>query len=65
MTSAGLRGVINDAVSIYFLDAALAAASVSRWCVGSNVEISKGAFRVRRISRLDGLLPDHTRRLEG
>jgi hypothetical protein len=35
MTPAGLRGVINDAVAIYFLDAALAAAFVSRWCAGS------------------------------
>lgn len=41
------RGVINDAVAIYFLNAALAAAFVSRWCAGSAVEISDGAFRVR------------------
>jgi hypothetical protein len=47
MTPAGLRGVINDAVAIYFLDAALAADFVSRWCVGSKVEISERAFRVR------------------
>jgi hypothetical protein len=31
MTPAGLRGVVNDAVAIYFVDAALAAAFVSRW----------------------------------
>jgi hypothetical protein len=47
MTPAGLRGVINDAVAIYFLDATSAAAFVSRWCTGSKVEISEGAFRVR------------------
>jgi hypothetical protein len=47
MTPAGLRGVINDAVAIYFLDATSAAAFVSRWCSGSKVEISDGAFRVR------------------
>ncbi len=47
MTPAGLRGVVNDAVAIYFLNAALAVAFVSRWCAGSNVEISDGAFRVR------------------
>ena len=47
MTPAGLRGVVNDAVAIYFLDAVAAAAFVSRWCAGSNVEISEGAFRVR------------------
>jgi hypothetical protein len=37
----------NDAVAIYFLDATSAAAFVSRWCTGSKVEISEGAFRVR------------------
>jgi hypothetical protein len=47
MTPAGLRGVINDAVGIYFLDATLAAAFVLRWCAGSKVEISEGAFRIR------------------
>jgi hypothetical protein len=47
MTAAGLRGVLNDAVAIYFLDATSAAAFVSRWCVGSRVEISDGAFQVR------------------
>jgi hypothetical protein len=47
MTPAGRRGVINDAVAIYFLDATLAAVFVSRWCAGSKVEISEGAFRVR------------------
>jgi hypothetical protein len=47
MVPAGLRGVVNDAVAIYFRDAALAAAFVSRRCAGSRVEISEGAFRVR------------------
>src|SRR5271169_1875864 len=47
MTPAGLRGVVNDAVAIYFLDATTAAGFVSRWCAGSKVEISDGAFRVR------------------
>ena len=32
MTAAGLRGVVNDTVAIYFRDAALAAAFVARWC---------------------------------
>jgi hypothetical protein len=35
MAPAGLRGVVNDAVALYFLDATLAAAFVSRWCAGS------------------------------
>jgi hypothetical protein len=47
MTPAGLRGVVNDAVAIYFLDATTAAAFVARWCAGSEVEVSDGAFRVR------------------
>jgi hypothetical protein len=47
VTPAGLRGVVNDAVAIYFLEPALAAAFVARWCAGSTVEISEGAFRVR------------------
>jgi hypothetical protein len=47
MAPAGLRGVVNDAVALYFLDATLAAAFVSRWCAGSKVEISNGAFQVR------------------
>jgi hypothetical protein len=47
MTPAGLRGVVNDAVAIYFLDATSAASFVVRWCAGSKIEISNGAFRVR------------------
>lgn len=48
MTPAELRGVVNDAVAIYFLNAALVTAFVSLWCAGSAVEISDGAFRVRQ-----------------
>jgi hypothetical protein len=40
-------GVVNEAVAVYFLDATLASAFVARWCAGSKVEISDGAFRVR------------------
>jgi hypothetical protein len=32
MTPSGMRGVLNDAVSIYFLDATLTSAFVARWC---------------------------------
>jgi hypothetical protein len=32
MTPSGLRGVVNDAVAVYFLDAQHAAAFVARWC---------------------------------
>jgi hypothetical protein len=42
MVPTGLRGAVNDAVAIYFRDAALAAALMSRWCAGSKVEIRRG-----------------------
>ena len=41
------RGVLNDAVSIYFADAALASAFVARLCVGAKVETTGGVFQVR------------------
>jgi len=47
MTPSGVRGVLNDAVSIFFADATLASAFVARWCVGTRVETAKGVFRVR------------------
>jgi hypothetical protein len=64
ITPAGLRGVVNDAVAIYFLDATRAGAFVRRWCSGSNVEISEGAFRVREISRRGGMWRGRTGHLE-
>jgi len=42
-----LRGVLNDTASIYFADATLASAFVSRWCVAAKVEIAGGVFQVR------------------
>ena len=47
MTPAGTRGVLNDAVSIYFGDTTLAGAFVARWCAGRRVETAGGMFRVR------------------
>ena len=47
MTPSGVRGVLNDAVSIYFLDATLAGAFVARWCAGSRSETEGGVFRIR------------------
>jgi len=47
MTPSGMRGVLNDALSIYFLDATLASAFVARWCAGYKVEAAQGVFRVR------------------
>jgi hypothetical protein len=57
----GARGVLNDAVSIYFPDTALAAAFVARWCIGYQVETAGGAPRVREdepTPRAEGGLPD-------
>jgi hypothetical protein len=47
MRPSGLRGVLNDAVSIYFADATLASAFVARWCAGSKIETARGVFQVR------------------
>jgi hypothetical protein len=47
MTPTGTRGVLNDALSIYFADATLASAFVARWCVGAEVETAGGVFEVR------------------
>ena len=47
MTPSGMRGVLNDAASIYFLEATLASAFVARWCAGYEVETTDGVFRVR------------------
>jgi hypothetical protein len=47
MTASGMRGVLNEALSIYFADATLASAFVARWCVGAKVETTGGVFQVR------------------
>jgi hypothetical protein len=47
MTPSGTRGVLNDALSIYFGDPTLASAFVARWCAGYQVETAGGVFRVR------------------
>jgi hypothetical protein len=47
ITPSGMRGVLNDAVSIYFLDTTLASAFVARWCAASKVETEGGLFRIR------------------
>jgi hypothetical protein len=47
MTPSGVRGVLNDAVSIYFLDATLASAFVARSCAGSRVDTDGGVYRMR------------------
>ena len=47
MTPSGLRGVVKDALAIYFLDTALANAFVARWCIGYRAETIEGSFLLR------------------
>jgi hypothetical protein len=47
MTPSGTRGVLNNALSIYFVDVTLASAFVARWCVMAKAETSGGVFQVR------------------
>src|SRR5215475_1660984 len=47
MTPSGTRGVLNNAVSIYFADTTLASAFVSRWCIVAKVETTGGMLQVR------------------
>ena len=47
MTPSGTRGVLNDALSIYFGDPTLATAFVARWCAGYQVETAGGVLQVR------------------
>ena len=54
MTPSGTRGVLNDALSIYFADATLASAFVARWCVGTKVETTGGVSGCARICRSRG-----------
>jgi hypothetical protein len=54
MTPYGMRGVPNDAVSIYFLDATLAGAFVARWCAGSRVDTEGGCSGFATMSRRRG-----------
>ena len=51
MTPSGMRGVLNDAISIYFADATLASAFVAWWCIGAKVETAGGVFQVREDER--------------
>jgi hypothetical protein len=47
MSPSGTRGVLNDAISLYFAHATLASPFVARWCVGSKLETAGGVFQVR------------------
>src|SRR5262249_34410907 len=47
MTPSGTRGVLNDAISIFFADATLAGGFVARWCGGAKAQTAGGVFQVR------------------
>jgi hypothetical protein len=47
MAPAGLAGVVNDAIALYFADAAFAHAFVARFCCGYRVETIEGALAIR------------------
>jgi len=51
MTPSEMRGVLNEAVSIYFLDATVASAFVARWCAGYKVETAEGEALTRQGKR--------------
>jgi hypothetical protein len=48
MAPAGLAGIANDALALYFSDAAFAHAFVARFCCGYRVQTIDGAFAVLR-----------------
>ena len=47
LTPSGIRGVVNDAVAIYFADVTIASAFVARWCRSQKVEMVEGLYQVR------------------
>jgi len=65
VTPSGLRGVLNDAVSIYFADATLASAFVARWCIGPRSRRPAACSRCVQMSRRRGSGRGCTGRREG
>ena len=47
ITPSGVRGVVNDAIAIYFDDAALAGGFVARWCRVGRAASVDGALQIR------------------
>ena len=54
---AGTTGIVNDALTLYFEDAAFAHAFVARFCSGYWVETIGGAFAARSDARLHAARP--------
>jgi len=47
MAPAGMAGIINDALALYFAEPAFAHAFVARFCCGYRVETMEGALAIR------------------
>ena len=58
MTPSGMRGVLNDAISIHFADATLASAFVARWCVGPRLAASSKFVRMSQRRELGRVAPN-------
>ena len=48
---AGTTGIVNDALALYFEDAAVAHAFVARFCCGYRIDTIGGAFAIRGEAR--------------
>ena len=55
MTPSGMRGVLNDALSIYFLAATLASAFVARWCAACFASWCSVSLAGNRAAGADGI----------
>jgi hypothetical protein len=65
ITPSGTRGVLNDALSIYFADATLASAFVAGGALSPNRRLPGAYFRCARMNRRDGSALGRIRHLEG
>ena len=52
MTLSRKRGVLSDALSIYFLDATLASAFAARGCAGNKVETAEGVSAMTKAGQV-------------
>ena len=57
MAPAGMAGIINDALALYFAEPAFAHAFVARFCCGYRVETMEGALAIRSDPRPAAPLP--------
>jgi hypothetical protein len=64
LTPTGLRGIINDAIAVYFREPALAAAFAARWCAPVAAGTADGFLHVRNdepVQRVPGRAPTRRR----